>query len=181
MFPFICELYEIRTHLRRELDYVCANDTRLSMLERMYMIDAAYSWSSATLRDAYNILRKIVLFFQVYSLHSILEQLHQPTLKHHPLDASIPLFWSMEHYSSFPSLKAKQSTPAWNTARKQRSAIGSWYAAFCSLSTIYKDRDLRMLTNPGLDPYDNIMSRMTAGGMASRLGAEIYPSQALLR
>ena len=69
--------------------------------------------------------------------------------------------------------------PSWNTARAQRSAISlhsSWYAAFCSTSTFYKDKELRLLSDPHLGPAENILSRMTSKGIASRLGTESTPS-----
>ena len=51
--------------------------------------------------------------------------------------------------------------------------------AFCSPSIFYKDKEKRLLSNSNLGPSENILSHMTAKGMAARLGAESKPSQAL--
>ena len=88
----------------------------------------------------------------------------------------------MEHYTTVPSQRSREEAPSWNTAREQRSAISlysSWWAAVCSPSTFYKDKELRFLSDPHLGPAENILSRMTSKGIASRLGTESNPSQAL--
>ena len=88
----------------------------------------------------------------------------------------------MEHYTTAPSQRSREETPSWNAARAQRSAISlytSWWAAFCTPSTFYKDKDLRLLSDPHLGPAGNILSHMTAKGIASLLGTESRPSQAL--
>ena len=88
----------------------------------------------------------------------------------------------MEHYTTTPSQRSKGATPTWNTGRVQRSAVSlyhSWWAAFCNPSTIYKDKDRRLLSDRNLGSTENTLSHMTAGGMAARLGTESRPSQAL--
>lgn len=182
IFPFICEVCTTRTHLGRELDPLNTNDTMLLMLERMRMIDAAHAWDHKTIKGMCNTIKKMESFFQSFSLPSIHQQLQLPILSHPPLDFSIPLFWSMEHYTTTPSRRSRETTPTWNTGRVQRSAISlysSWWAAFCNPSTIYKDKERRLLSDINLGPSENILSRMTAGGMATRLGTESRPSQAL--
>ena len=182
VLPFICELCTVRTYLQRELDPLNTKDTLLLMLERMRMIDSAHAWDYKTLQGYCNILKKIDRFFSDYSLPSIHDQLQLPRLRHPPVDLTIPLSWSMEHYTTFPSRHSEGKAPKWNTARTQRSAVSlysSWWAAFCSPSRIYKDKENRLLSNATLGPSDNILSRLTAGGMASRLGTESRPSHAL--
>jgi len=146
------------------------------------MIDTAHAWAYKTVQGMSNVLKKIDKFFHTYSLPSIHQQLSLPILEHPPLDISIPLFWSMEHYTTVPSQRSREEAPSWNAARVQRSAISlytSWWAAFCTPSTFYKDKDLRLLSDPHLGPAGNILSHMTAKGIASRLGTESRPSQAL--
>ena len=182
ILPFICELCTVRTHLQRELDPLNTKDTLLLMLERMRMIDSAHAWDYKTLQGRCNVLKKIDAFFQTHSLTSIHDQLQLPLVQHPPIDLSVPLFWSMEHYTTFPSRHSDRKAPKWNTGRAQRSAISlysSWCAAFCFPSQIYKDKENRLLFNANLGPSDNILSRFTAGGMASRLGTESRPSYAL--
>ena len=106
-----------------------------------------------------------------------------PLLSHPPLDVSIPLFWSMEHYTSCPSTRSHGASPSWNTARAQRSALSvysAWTTAFCFPQNSYKDSDNRVLSDPSLSPSDNILSRLTAGGISARLGTESRPYQALV-
>ena len=129
ILPFICELCTTRTHLQREMDPNCTKDNLLLILERMRMIDTAHAWYPKTVRGMCNNLKTIDQFFHTYSLPSIHQQLDLPKLKHPPLDISIPLFWSMEHYTTAPSKRSRGHAPTWNTGRVQRSAISlysSW-------------------------------------------------------
>lgn len=179
--PFICELCTVRTHLGREVDPYISSDTLLLSLERMRMIDAAHYWAPRTLENACRTLRRVEKFFLTYRLPTIHQQMQLPSLQHPPKDISIPIFWSMEHYTTFPSSK-REAPPTWNTGRSQRSALSvysAWHAAFCSPTNSYKDNDNRVMTVLSLSPSDNILSRMTAGGIGSRLGTESKPSQAL--
>ena len=181
--PFICELCTTRTHLGRELDPHSSTDMTLLILERMRMIDAAHAWAPRTLENACRTLRRIDKFFTSHQLPSLHVQLGLPTLSHPPLDVSIPLFWSMEHYTSCPSTRSHGAAPSWNTGRAQRSALSlysAWTTAFCYPQNSYKDSDNRVLSDPSLSPSDNILSRLTAGGIAARLGTESRPSQALV-
>ena len=182
ILPFICELCTTRTHLQRELDPNCQQDALLLMLERMRMIDTAHAWDHKTVQNMCNTLKGVDQFFQNFSLPPIHRQLDLSPLKHPPLDIAIPLFWSMEHYTTAPSTRSRGFAPSWNSGRVQRSAISlysAWWAAFCSPSTFYKDKEKRLLSNSNLGPSENILSHMTAKGMAARLGAESKPSQAL--
>ena len=177
----LCELCTVRTHLGRELDPYLLSDNTLLGLERMRMIDAAHAWAPKTLENACRTLRNVDKFFSSCQLPSIHHQLQLPSLQHPPLDISIPLFWSMEHYTTYPSSK-KGHVPTWNTGRSQRSALSlysSWAAAFCFPHHSYKDNDNRVLSVLAISPSDNILSRMTAGGIGARLGTESRPSQAL--
>ena len=179
--PFICELCTVRTHLGREVDPYISSDTLLLSLERMRMIDAAHYWAPRTLENACRTLRRVEKFFLTYRLPTIHQQMQLPSLQHPPKDISIPIFWSMEHYTTFPSSK-REAPPTWNTGRSQRSALSvysAWHAAFCSPTNSYKDNENRVMTVLSLSPSDNILSRMTAGGIGSRLGTESKPSQAL--
>ena len=181
--PFICELCTVRTHLGREPDAHCSTDMTLLMLERMRMIDAAHAWAPSTLENACRTLRRIDSFFTTYHLPPLHTQMGLPLLSHPPLDVSIPLFWSMEHYTSCPSTRSHGASPSWNTARAQRSALSvysAWTAAFCFPQNSYKDSDNRVLSDPSLSPSDNILSRLTVGGISARLGTESRPSQALV-
>ena len=147
----------------------------------MRMIDAANTWAPRILENACRTLRQIEKFFEDHHLPTINQQLQLPLLQHPPLDISIPLFWSMEHYTTFPS-SSKGHVPTWNTGRSQRLALSfysSWATAFCFPSNSYKDNDNRVLSVISISPSDNILSRMTAGGIGSRLGTEIRPSQPL--
>ena len=145
------------------------------------MIDAAHAWAPRTLENACRTLRRIEKFFKDCQLPTIHQQLQLPSLQHPPLDISVPMFWSMEHHTTFPT-SSKGTVPTWNTARSQRSALSlysSWAAAFCFPTNSYKDNDNRVLSVLSLSPSDNILSRMTAGGIGSRLGTESRPSQPL--
>ena len=180
--PFICELCTTRAHIRREVDPHCPTDITLLMLERMRMIDVAHAWSTSTLRASCYTITNINKFFTSHNLPTLHDQLRLPSLRHPPLDISIPLFWSMEHYTTFPSNKSKGIAPSWNSGRAQRSAVSlysSWVAAVCFPSKTYKDASNRLLSAPTVSPSDNILARMTAGGMSARLGTETKPSQAL--
>ena len=181
ILPFICELCTVRTHLGRELDPYVPSDTLLLKLERMRMVDAAHAWAPRTLENSCRTLRRIEKFFTSCHLPSIHHQLHLPSLQHPPLDIAIPLFWSMEHYTTYPS-STNGNVPTWNTGRSQRSALSvysSWIAAFCYPQHSYKDNENRVLSVMSISPSDNILSRMTAGGIGSRLGTESRPSQPL--
>ena len=180
--PFICELCTTRAQLNRELDAHLPTDTYLLKLERMRMIDVAHAWAPRTLENACRTLRRIDKFFHSHQLPSIQHQLQSPPLLHPPIDISIPLFWSMEHYTSTPSIRSQDTTPSWNTGRAQRSALSlfsSFTAAICHPTNAYKDNDNRTLTVHSISPSDNILSRLTASGIGSRLGTESKPSQAL--
>ena len=99
---FICELCTTRTHLKRELDPLIPSDLTLLMLERMRMIDAAHHWALQTLQNACTTLRRVNKFFASVHLPPIHTQLAIPSLPHPPLDISIPIYWSMIHYTSTP-------------------------------------------------------------------------------
>ena len=181
--PFICELCTVRTQLGRELDFHCSTDMTLLFLERMRMIDAAHAWAPRSLENACRTLRRIDHFFSTHQLPSLHVQMGLPQLSHPPLDISIPLFWSMEHYTSCPSTRSTGASPSWNTGRAQRSALSvysTWSTAFCFPQNSYKDNENRVLSNPSLSPSDNILCRLTAGGISARLGTESRPSQALV-
>lgn len=183
VLPFICELCTTRTHLGRELDALMSSDLTLLMLERMRMIDAAHAWAPRTLENACRTLRRINKFFISHSLPPLHTQLDLPSLSHPPIDISIPLFWSMIHYTSTPSSRSQNMTPTWNTGRAQRSALSvysAWAAAFCFPQNCYKDDANRLLSSNFVSPSDNILCRFTAGGISSRLGTESRPSQALV-
>ena len=179
--PFICELCTVRTHLGRELDPYITSDTLLLSLERMRMIDAAHYWAPRTLENACRTLRRVEKFFLDCRLPTIHQQMQLPSLLHPPQDITIPMFWSMIHYTTFPS-SSKGQAPTWNSGRSQRSALSvysAWNAAFCSPTNAFKDDENRVMSVLSLSPSDNILSRMTAGGIGSRLGTESRPSQAL--
>ena len=180
--PFICELCTVRAQLGREIDPLLSSDITLLLLERMRMIDAAHAWAPRTLENACRTLRRTDRFFMSYNLPSLHNQLQLPFLSHPPLDVSIPIFWSMEHHTTYPSSRSHGPAPSWNTARAQRSVLSlycAWTAAFCFPKNSYKDNDDRVLSAASVSPSDNILSRLTASGIGSRLGTESRPSQAL--
>jgi len=180
--PFICELCTVRTHLGREIDPLLPSDNTLLILERMRMIDAAHAWAPRTLENACRSLRKTNKFFHYYGLPTVHDQLQLPTLSHPPLNLAIPSFWSMEHHTTVPSSRSQGYAPSWNTARNQRSAqslYSAWTAAFCFPNNSYKDAENRVLSAISVSPAGNILSRITASGIGSRLGTESRPSQAL--
>jgi len=181
ILPFICELCTVRTHLKREIDPYIPTDKLLLRLERMRMVDVAHAWAPRTLENACRTLRRIDKFFSMCQLPSIHQQMQLPSLQHPPIDMAIPMFWSMENHTTYPSTH-HGSVPTWNTARSQRSALSlypSWTSAFCNPHQTYKDNDNRVLSVLSIYPSDNIISRMTAGGIGSRLGTESRPSQPL--
>ena len=55
-------------------------------------------------------------------LPSIHYQIQLPSLQHPPIDMPIPMFWSMENYTTYPSTQ-HGSVPTWNTGRPQMSAL----------------------------------------------------------
>ena len=112
ILPFICELCTTRTHLQRELDPNCQQDALLLMLERMRMIDTAHAWDHKTVQNMCNTLKGVDQFFQNFSLPPIHRQLDLSPLKHPPLDIAIPLFWSMEHYTTAPSTRSRGFAPS---------------------------------------------------------------------
>ena len=181
ILPFICELCTVRSHLQREIDPYVPTDDLLLRLERMRMVDVAHAWAPRTLENACRTLRRIEKFFLKCQLPSIHHQMQLPSLEHPLIDMAIPMFWSMENYTSYPSTK-DGSVPSWNTGRSQRSALSlysSWTSAFCYPHQTYKDNDNRLLSVMSISPSDNILSRMTAGDIASRLGTESRPSHPL--
>ena len=180
--PFICEMCTVRAHLGREIDPLLPSDTTLLLLERMRMIDAAHAWAPSTLKNACTTLRRTNKFFTAYDLPPLHNQLHLPSLSHPPLNVAIPIFWSMEHHTTYPSARSQGAAPSWNSARAQRSALSlycAWTAAFCFPTNSYKDDDGRVLSAVSVSPSDNILSKFTASGIGSRLGTESRPSQAL--
>ena len=180
--PFICELCTTRTQLGRELDALSPEDILLLKLERMRMIDVAHAWAPTTLQNACRSLRRTNNFFSSHNIPSLHQQLHLPALDHPPLDVSITIFWSMIHHTTFPSSRSHGAAPSWNTARSQRSTLSlycAWTSAICSPHNTYKDRDNRLLSATLVSPSDNILSRLSASGISSRLGTESRPSQAL--
>ena len=180
--PFICELCTTRAQLRRELDPCCSEDKTLLHLERMRMIDVAHAWAPRTLDNACRNLRRTNNFFITHHLPTLQQQLHLPTLNHPPLDVSITIYWSMIHHTTFPSSHSRGFAPTWNTARSQRSSLSlycAWTSAFCFPHNTYKDGDNKILSAPSVCPSDNILSRLSASGISSRLGTESRPSQAL--
>ena len=182
ILPFICELCTTRTQLGRELDPLSNTDVVLLQLERMRMIDVAHAWAPKTLENACRNLRRIDKFFSSHNLPSLHQQLHLPSLHHPPLDVSITIFWSMVHYTTYPSSRSRGIAPTWNTGRSQRSSLSlysAWTFALCFPHNSYKDSDNRVLSAPSVSPSDNILSRLSASGISSRLGTESRPSQAL--
>jgi len=69
----------------------------------MRMINTAHSWSTSSLQSSCRFFRHIEKIFILNDLPTIQQQLHLPNLAHHPLAIATPLFWSMEHYTTFPS------------------------------------------------------------------------------
>ena len=171
-----------RTQLGRELDALISEDTILLQLERMRMIDVAHAWAPSTLQNACSSLRRTNDFFNTHHLPSLHHQLHLPSLKHPPLDVSITIFWDMIHHTTFPSSRNQSAAATWNTARSRRSTLSlfsAWTSATCFPHNTYRDNDNRILSAPSVSPSDNILSRLSASGISSRLGTQSRPSQAL--
>jgi len=105
-------------------------------------------------------------------------------MMHPPLEITVTLYWSMEHYTTFPSKFSNQDTPSYNSDWAQRftlSLYSTWTPALFYPSNIFRDNDNCVLSDPSLFPSDNMLSRMITGGMATILGSKSKPSQSLVQ
>jgi len=107
-----------------------------------------------------------------------------PIILHPPIDIAVMLYWSMGHYTTHPSKSSAAESPSYNAGCQQRSALSAfcaWTTAIFSPSSMYRDQERRVVSSPVVSPSDKILCRMTATGMASRLGVEFRQSQALVQ
>ena len=91
---FVCEVCTVRAVTQRELNG--PNDHTLLVLERIRMIDMAWSWSSGTHATYQSQLRHIRRFEKEHAL----QVLRTPSLLSPPSSPVISLMWYMEAHST---------------------------------------------------------------------------------
>ena len=177
---FICEACTVRQVLRREL--TGPGDTQLLMLERMRIIDMAWSWSAGTHRSYQSKLRQIRAFEESFSLPIL-----RPTvLLEPPSSPDIPLMWCIEASSTRLTRhksRGYESTPiSFTTVRQLRSAASQYWAwdflvTHPSASMLTREQ---RLVNQVCRPSDSYAFSLLSSGLATRMGSNVMPSLALL-
>lgn len=175
---FICEACTVRSVTGRE---VTSSDIHLLVLERIRMIDIAWTWARGTHRAYQTQFNKIRKFENEFDVPVLVP--HRP--KRPPSSRDIPLMWCIEantvrsvrHVSRGNSL----GPISFGAVRQVRSAASQYYqwdAAITNPSS-YLTRDGRLLYQQ-CRPTDNLSMTMFARGLAKRLGTDVTPSKALL-
>ena len=152
------------------------------ILERVRLLDIAWSWARGTHRTyqtQFNFIRKFEAAFTVSVLASSF-----PSAP--PSSPDIALAWCMEHRALHQvralSRGCCPGPVSFSTIRQLRSAAAQYYQLSAlithpSASHINKEG---CLLYQGCRPTDNLTMRMRASGLSRRLGTDVFPSKALL-
>jgi len=181
-FPgFICELCTVRSVLEREL-FHDNHDYVLLAFERMRILDVLNSWSAGTHQQYQSKLRFVRQFEGSFGV-SILAV---TPVARPPNGAIIPLSWCQQQYS------LKTSTRSHKTGDDPHVTFGSTRAIRSAVSLFYKldfqtaypgsvilDRAGRTIAVRATIPTDELCCTLMHSGMASRLGEDSTPSEAL--
>lgn len=179
---FICELCTVRAVLGRELRHE-PHDYALLGLERMRLLDVMNSWAMGTHQQYQSKLRVIRGFEQTYGVPILrLTPVDRP-----PTSPAIPLGWCQEQYALRSSDRSHKvdadATVSFGATRAIRSAANMFYKL--DLQTVYpgaviQDRAKRTIAVRDTVPTDELCCTLMHAGMASRLGEDSIPSEALL-
>ena len=182
-FPgFICELCTVRATLGRELRHDSC-DHALLALERMRILDVMNSWSQGTHQQYQSKMRVIRSFERTFQVAI----LTITPVSHPPSSPAIPLAWCQQLYSlrrSSRSHTGSASSPvSFGSTRAIRSAANLFFKL--DLQTVYPgavllDRAQRTVAVRGTIPTDELCCTLMHAGMATRLGEDSTPSEALL-
>ena len=182
-FPgFICEACTVRAVTQRPLR-AHSLDWTLLALERMRILDVINSWSLGT-HQQYQSKMKVIRSFERQFAVPILQL---TPLASPPVSAAIPLGWCQQLYSLRPSTRSHtgrpDSTVTFGSTRAIRSAASLFFkldlqAAFPG--SVLQDRAQRTVAVRRTIPTDELNSTLMHSGMASRLGEDSIPSEALL-
>ena len=177
---FICEACTVRQVLHREL--TGPGDRRLLMLERMRLIDMAWSWSAGTHQSYQSKLRQIRAFEDSHAI-TILQS---TPLSEPPSSPDIPLMWCIEASSTRLTRhksRGYEPTPiSFTTVRQLRSAASQFWAwdflvTHPSASMLTREQ---RLVNQVCRPSDSYAFSLVSNGLSTRMGTEAKPSLALL-
>jgi hypothetical protein len=179
-FPsFICELCTVRSVLNREL-VPNTRDTLLLAYERMRMIDTVNSWAVGThlaYQSKIRVIRQFETTFQVPVLTNT-------PVERPPSSAAISMMWVQQHYSVRPPARdTGKDAISFQTVRGLRSAASSFFRLDMQTAfpgAVIQDRSQRVIAIRQCSPTDELGYTMMSTGMASRLGEDSNPSQALL-
>ena len=179
---FICEACTVRAVTQRELRAHGA-DWALLALERMRLLDIFHSWSSGT-HDLYQSKLKVIRGFERQHSLSILSL---TPLASPPVSPAIPLGWCQQQYSLRSSDRSRSGKEgariAFSTTRGLRSAANQFFrmdllAAYPG--SVLADRSQRTIAVRKTSPADELNYTLMSTGMATRLGEDSIPSEALL-
>ena len=177
---FVCEACTVRQILKREL--IGRSDGLLMALERIRLIDMAWSWSKNTHGTYQGKLRVIRHFENVFGV-PILQPTH---LTEPPGSPDIPLMWCMEansvKFTTHKSRAHESQTMAFSSIRQLRSAAAQFWAwdwTVAHPSASYLTRENR-LVNQACRASDSYAFTLHATGLGARLGDDVNPSLALL-
>ena len=177
---FVCEACTVRSVLGRELKGT--NDGHLMMLERMRIIDMAWRWAKGTHSSYQGQLKIIRQFEKSFDV----PVLRAAELKRPANTPDIPLMWCMEAASTKLVTHSSRgcNTPhsiAFGTIRALRSAASQFYAWDWMIShpaSCHLTKDQKLLEQ-GVRPTDSFAFSLLVKGLASRMGENVLPSQAL--
>ena len=172
---FICELCTVRGIIGRE---VTGRDIPLLQLERMRLIDMAWSWSANTHVSYQSKLRAIRRFEQSYGLSILAPTLLQVP----PSTPDIPLMWCMEASSLRSGTSRNGGRISFSTVRLFRSAASQFWAwdgliAHPSAALMTQEGRLSFQACRATDSHG---FTLFATGLSARMGTSVAPSKALL-
>ena len=177
---FICEACTVRQILQREVRR--PKDDLLLMLERMRIIDMAWSWSSGTHATYQSKLRLIRKFERAQGLRILVPS----PIKVPPDTPDIPLMWCMEAASvketRFKANGFQPSQISYTTVRAIRSAASqfwAWDGLIAHPSAALLTREGRLTFQP-CRASDGYSFSLFASGLSARMGESVNPSLALL-
>ena len=182
-FPgFICEACTVRAVLQRNLRSHGA-DWSLLALERMRLLDVLNSWSEGTHQQYQGKLRVIRQFEAQFDVPILrLAPLAAP-----PVSPAIPLGWCQQKYSLRSSNRSHsgkdQARVTFGSTRAIRSAASQFFKLELMAKfpeAVLQDRASRTVAVRQTLPTDELSCTLMHSGMASRLGEDSIPAEALL-